>query len=686
MKVTKRRKDIKASIDLANSVRFTENSGKTKYKVIHTDCEEMNSMEALAKLEGQITLIRPYDEAEYTWAYFKNGIVHYIQDGKEVDKSYYTDADDNNLEVEVWIDNIVGDIMDNLDDMNKDVKEVIVHNSTDVEEDELERPEQQYSSSETSINSSKLPAVYRLISIPEGSVGVDFGGGKFDNAVEHIRDLGATLCVYDPYNRSAEHNREVLKTLRQNGGADWAINSNVLNVIKEPAARKAVLENIKKITKSGAPVYITVYEGNGKGEGNATKAGYQLNRKTADYLEEIQEVFPDAKRRGKLITAHNSRSVESSTSADSYNPDTDYSALQDELWNKLKEVATSEEFGFGPEEIHHYFRVDPIFEGDMLRIEVGAEVDYDGMETIKEALDPIIESWCLDAYFDFECPGILSAYIPVNIEASTDVEGEFSWNEYRKNIELGDVEESDDVFDWRNYFNKISSQDVAEQAGIEVDELITAEDLKSYGATHIAWLEAKPEFSAIDDEYGILELVDDGEEFIAQISGDRLIDVTEEVVEYLNDLNEVTASTDVMCDYLDPPEYDDPEEISDRVEYETDFNVIVTIDDEGYVNYDNEEFLSSDLVEDYLEWYVEDTGDYVNIRDQVSMIEDFDELMLDELPDEPGQYKVSGNIVLVYDMWGVYYYGQDYDLDTDRMTIKFQKKDSTLSNLVVEKM
>lgn len=185
------------------------------------------------------------------------------------------------------------------------------------DEDSLPMVDQEYDSAATSINSNKLPAIYKMVNFNEGDVIVDFGGGKFDNAVEYIRDKGATLCVYDPYNRSAEHNREVLRILRENGGADAAVNSNVLNVIKEPEARKNVLENIARITKPGAPIYITVYEGKGNGQEGPTKSGYQLNRKTADYLEEIQEVFPDATRRGKLITAHNTGSVTSSTDAQS---------------------------------------------------------------------------------------------------------------------------------------------------------------------------------------------------------------------------------------------------------------------------------------------------------------------------------------------------------------------------------
>lgn len=183
----------------------------------------------------------------------------------------------------------------------------------DTDEFELKQAQQEFSSAATSINSTKLPAIYNMVNFRPGDVVVDFGGGKFDNAVNYLKDKDVTLLVYDPYNRSAEHNKEVLRILKEHGGADAAVNSNVLNVIKEPEAREAVLKNIKKITKSGAPIYITVYEGRGDGAEGPTKSGYQLNRRTADYLDEIREVFPDANRKGKLIVATNSRTLNSST-------------------------------------------------------------------------------------------------------------------------------------------------------------------------------------------------------------------------------------------------------------------------------------------------------------------------------------------------------------------------------------
>lgn len=209
------------------------------------------------------------------------------------------------------------------------------------EDDDLISAEQEFDSAATSINSNKLPAVYSMVRFNPGDVVVDFGGGKFDNAVNYLKDNDVTLLVYDPYNRSAEHNNEVLRILKEHGGADAAVNSNVLNVIKEPEAREAVLRNIKKITKRGAPIYITVYEGRGDGAEGPTKSGYQLNRKTSDYMDEIGKVFSNVKRKGKLITAINeSTNMNESIVTDASNIGQGYAApIMVSLVTQAKELA-----------------------------------------------------------------------------------------------------------------------------------------------------------------------------------------------------------------------------------------------------------------------------------------------------------------------------------------------------------
>lgn len=173
----------------------------------------------------------------------------------------------------------------------------------DTENDELETADQKISSAATSINSSKLPAIFRMVKFQPDTLNLDYGGGRFDNAAEELAKINVTNLVYDPYNRSSEHNQDVLKQVRANGGADTVTISNVLNVIAEPEARQTVLRNAKKLVKSGGKVYITVYEGNKSGSGSETKAGYQLNKDTKDYVDEISQVFDNVTRKGKLIIA-----------------------------------------------------------------------------------------------------------------------------------------------------------------------------------------------------------------------------------------------------------------------------------------------------------------------------------------------------------------------------------------------
>lgn len=400
----------------------------------------------------------------------------------------YADAEfDTEDEALEWFENYVGP-------GDEDEDDIYSSEETDADEDndDLDHPDQEFDSADTSINSSKLPAVYKLISVPKGTVGVDFGGGRFNNAVEHIRDLGATLCVYDPYNRTAQHNREMLRTLKANGGADWAVNSNVLNVIKEQEARQSVLRNISKITKSGAPIYITVYEGRGDAKGGPTKSGYQLNRKTQDYLEEIQEVFPDAKRKGKLIFAHNVKSASSSKNVnssekirpiDELNDVTDQ--LRDDLIQKLIDVMTGPNFGFPRNDVLDYSRVDIRFDDDENRIEVevGAEVSYDGLMQIAQELDPIIESYDHDAYFDAEDAGLLVAVIPYeSLRKHTDVNSAVDVPEPSLDPpEYDDPEEGEETVEVECDINQLEIK-VDEDGSWEyqrddfLDEMLTAED------------------------------------------------------------------------------------------------------------------------------------------------------------------------------------------------------------------
>lgn len=288
------------------------------------------------------------------------------------------------------------------------------------EDTDIEVVDQEFTSKDTSINSGKLPAIYRLVKFTPGQLVLDYGGGKFDNGVEYLADLGVTGLVYDPYNRTSEHNRNVIRQIRDAGGADVALCSNVLNVIKEPEARIAVLKNIRKLLKPSGKVYITVYEGSGTGEGKQSQSdAYQLNRKTADYLEEIQEVFPNAERKGKLISAcFRLDARHAITSARKpYQIKEVCKEIQDELYDAASNLMQSPEFGFDLNDIADYLvvEVEPIYEFDDkpagIKAEVRAELSYDGMDELAQELNPVVQKQDPEAYFDHVTGGIIDAYM-----------------------------------------------------------------------------------------------------------------------------------------------------------------------------------------------------------------------------------------------------------------------------------
>ena len=124
-------------------------------------------------------------------------------------------------------------------------------------------PEQEITSAATSINVAKLPAAYNKLKkagiFAKGMKMVDIGGGKFDNAVDMLKGEGVDLKVYDPFNRSAQHNKEVAQAV-QGGQVDAAISNNVLNVIKEKENQLLVVEQAFDAVKGNGKAYFSVYE------------------------------------------------------------------------------------------------------------------------------------------------------------------------------------------------------------------------------------------------------------------------------------------------------------------------------------------------------------------------------------------------------------------------------------------
>lgn len=168
--------------------------------------------------------------------------------------------------------------------------------------DEENQPvEQAISSAKTSIR--QVPALFKDKSARFGESNVDIGGGRFDLATDYLAERGTRNLIFDPYNRDEATNRATLDFLRAGNRADTATNANVLNVVAEAPARANIILEAAKSIKPDGTAYFTVYEGDGSGIGRETSAGWQNNRKTTDYMDEIRQYFDMVERRGKLIIA-----------------------------------------------------------------------------------------------------------------------------------------------------------------------------------------------------------------------------------------------------------------------------------------------------------------------------------------------------------------------------------------------
>jgi hypothetical protein len=161
---------------------------------------------------------------------------------------------------------------------------------------------QEYTSAETSINRDKTPATFGRVKWERGTVNADIGGGRFDNATDFLARRGVKNYIFDPFNRSREHNDRVANTIA-NGGADTATVNNVLNVIKEPGNRHKVIAQAADAIKLDGEAYFLIYEGNRSGKGGPTKAGYQNNLGAKSYIKEISRYFGDVTQRGNLLVA-----------------------------------------------------------------------------------------------------------------------------------------------------------------------------------------------------------------------------------------------------------------------------------------------------------------------------------------------------------------------------------------------
>lgn len=149
---------------------------------------------------------------------------------------------------------------------------------------------QTYTSATTSINASRLPAIYGRLDADALRMQqvLDYGCGRY---IDHIRAHVEAVCdgeylPYDLFNQPAEVNaRSRAEAARGDIGLS-VICSNVLNVIDSTDVVKAIAAELAAYAADGAAVYVTVYEGDRSGVGRPTGTDtYQRNEKVIKYLQ-----------------------------------------------------------------------------------------------------------------------------------------------------------------------------------------------------------------------------------------------------------------------------------------------------------------------------------------------------------------------------------------------------------------
>jgi hypothetical protein len=167
---------------------------------------------------------------------------------------------------------------------------------------------QQLTSKNTSINKNKLPKIISGIQKVKGwienSRNLDLGGGKYDNVTAYLnKTFNIENIIYDPFNRSKEHNEMVGKFIEKNK-VDTVTISNVLCVIRENEIKLRTLMQAYEALKPGGMVYISVYEGNKTGIGRKTGTDqWQENSIISNYTPLVNSVFGSSQIKYNMIIA-----------------------------------------------------------------------------------------------------------------------------------------------------------------------------------------------------------------------------------------------------------------------------------------------------------------------------------------------------------------------------------------------
>ena len=147
----------------------------------------------------------------------------------------------------------------------------------------------------------------------------------------------------------------------------------------------------------------------------------------------------------------------------------EYSDILEEIREQCntKLIHIMAQYGFDESEAKQYSRVDASIDDQYGRIEIGCELDYDGLMRVCQELDPIVQAYDPDSYFEPVDSGIAEAWINLekaSIDSSSNIQaGAYDFPE--PSLDPPEYPEPEEVDD---YTQKI---DLNLDAVIEIDQL-----------------------------------------------------------------------------------------------------------------------------------------------------------------------------------------------------------------------
>ena len=331
--------------------------------------------------------------------------------------------------------------------------------------------------------------------------------------------------------------------------------------------------------------------------------------------------------------------------------------IKTKIWNAAS--AKMEDMGFPVDEITDYLFVDVKQADDHIRVEVRAELTYKGLTKLTNELDPVVQSFDKDSYFEPVEPGIAEAYI-WNLSSITSA------------TNVPEAQMIDDL----EYFYEVYPEAIGPiliRNGANPDKGSWSDGCNISQAYNdaVAYFESKYDN---DDEYSEL---DTG-------VGSRL--------GWSNYIK--SGIYDVPDRPLDPPEDDSWEDLDSYDEViEITLDADIQIDEDGRWEYDDTNYswaASPDHAEG--DWYSAEHN--IRIGDTTEIVECVDELLLPMMPDKAGKYHIKGDVSLVFSIEGIKAkrnhfwderHGAEYDeeLYTDDATTSFLYDKSSIKQFEI---